>query len=80
MTEEVGDLLVGGYKSAERRKRLGERAHNEIYIVGHAKMMADATSARTEHAYAVRLVDHHARIVFLRKLHDALHVGHVALH
>jgi hypothetical protein len=75
-----GNFLVRGDEAAERGEALREGAHDEVYVVRDAVVVADAAAAFAEDADGVGLVDHDSGVVFLGKLDDAREIGHVAFH
>ncbi|CDE56591.1 uncharacterized protein BN799_00704 [Prevotella sp. CAG:873] len=80
VAQEVGYFLVRGNKTTETGKALGERAHNQVYILCQAKMVDRAAATFAKDAYAVRLINHDAGIILLGQAHDFRYIGHIAFH
>ena len=80
MTQVIGYRLVGGDESSERRQRLAERTHDEVYVIGYAEMVACAASLTPEHTDAVGLVHHDGSVVLLGQTYYLRQVRHVAFH
>ena len=72
--------LAAGDHAAAGGERLGEGRHPQIDVVLDAEQLAGAGSAGTEHAEAVRLVDHQPRAVLPAERDDLRQRGDVALH
>ena len=80
VAQEVGDLLVCGYEAAERCERLGEGAHDKVYVVGEAEVVHYSASSFAEDSDAVGFVYHQARVIFLGQPYHLGKVCYVAFH
>ena len=80
VTQIVGDRLAGSDETAQRCNRLGEGAHDEVYLVAQAKVIAHAATALAEDADTMSLVNHDVGIVLVGQIHDVGQLAHVAFH
>ncbi len=70
-----------GDVAAATAQRLAERAHPDVDVAGiDAEVLADAASARAEHAQRVGLVDVEERLVALLDFDEPRQVGNIAVH
>ena len=73
-------LLVAAHVGPVGAERLAEGADDHVDLVLQPRLGHRAAPVRPDRAGAVRLVDHHARVVALRQLDDALQRRDVAIH
>ena len=72
--------VVAGDEAAQAAERLGEGAHDQVYLVGQAEMVGRAAAVVAHDAEAVGIVDHQRGVVLLAKLHQLRDRGDVAFH
>src|SRR4051794_12777360 len=80
MLDIVQHVGFPGNVATHRGEALTERAHDNIDLIFQAEVSRCATSARTKHANAVRIVYHDSCAIFLADRHDLWQGGNVAAH
>ena len=80
MAQIVDGVVVAGYETADAGERLGEGAHDEVYLVSQAEVVAHATALLAEHSETMCLVHHYRAVVLVLQLHYLGQVGEIALH
>ena len=78
--EVVDHVLRRRDEPADGRQRLGERAGDDVDLVGHAEMGRGAVAVGAEHAEGVRVIERQRGAVLPRHPDEARHVGDVAFH
>ena len=80
VSQPVRHAMGGQHTSADGRQRLGESEHGDVHFVRQTEMRRSTAATGTEHTETVRIVHHHAGIIFLRQRTYLRQFADVAAH
>ena len=80
MLEVIYDGIVSGNEASQRAETLGERAHNEIHLVGEAEVTGGPGAVFAYDAQTVRVIYHKGSIVLFAQLHHFWNRSNVSFH
>ena len=80
MAQVVDGVGISSNEASYGGKALRESAHDEVYLVCKAEVIAYATSLLAEYTQAVGFVNHEGAVVFMLELYDFRKLCKVSLH
>ena len=72
--------LAGSHKTTQAGQRLTKSAHNNIYLIGQAKIVGCSSAAIANYTQSMRIIHHDLCAISFGQAHNLRQIGNIATH